>query len=153
MTTFLETIGASLRWAYTAFGFRDRPATWPAKIVVAELRPTADDMVMALDISPGPNAAEHPDNGWAWVDVMNRSTQEPEGAPSHSLRLGVKDGVVEVGSRAWNGAGVRAVHLILDRTVAMRLELDANNKPLITCYGPIRATSFVQIPANSFPPT
>ncbi len=152
-SSLLDQFAANLHWPWTSFGWRDRPATWPAKITVAEVRPNADNHTIGLDVSPGPNAVEHPDNGYSWIDVMNHSTQEPEGAPSFSARVGTKDKVVEFGSRSWNGAGVRAVHIILDRKVAMRLELDSNGNPIVTTYGELRAKNFVTIPANAVPPT
>lgn len=145
--SFLDTISAALRWSYVSFGFRERTDTLPSHMAVCVMQPTDDHNTMALDLAPGPLAVPNADNGLTWFDLCSTSVVDNPTSSVFTLRLGVKPNAVEIGSRAFNGAGIRALHLIQDRTVAMRIELDGSNQPLITCYGPVRAPAFVTIPS------
>jgi hypothetical protein len=139
----IDAITASLRWAYTTYGFRDRPATQPAKITVAEIHPNNELHTMALDIAPGNNCTPHPANGYAWVDVMDRSTIDHEGLPTRSARVGIKPDCIEVGSLAWDGATPLPIHLIIGGVTAVEIRLDpTNNDPVLTIKGRIKARGY-----------
>lgn len=79
----------------------------------------APGIPIAMDVMPGPGATESAGEGFAWFDVCDRDCLDTNG-PVNTVRLGARSDRMEIGSRSYNGATTRPLHLTSNGTTFLQ---------------------------------
>jgi hypothetical protein len=92
---------------------------------VLGIRPHTIDKPIAWDIIPNGNASEYGDNGFAWLDIVDKDIIGIN-PPFRSARFSIRGDRVEIGTKIFNGAAKIPLSIIQSSDEVIRIDTFSN---------------------------
>jgi hypothetical protein len=106
---------------------------------VPTLRPSTANQVIALDVMPNGTPTEFGDNGFAWIDVVDKDVISTNPALTVA-RIGNRSSGIEFGSRTFNGATQKPLLLTINGVSKLTVTATGN----VDTQNPFNGSSYLR---------